>query len=248
MPTADSYWKIYANAQPAANAAEMSSRQNANLLLNGKPGGVVPAVAPANNSEVLARRNANLLLNDKPGGVLPASDSAQPVTASDATSGSTTDGTVTGTPWSLEGDPLYQQGILQGQSQFNLARNKAMFDLNAETSQASQDRKALDLNSTESRRRLAGNYAARGMAGGAAGALTLAEAEANARQIAAQTSLKDKLSALNQNFLENYGDVSAVDSAGKSTYDWTGTLAGQQYKTQAAQNAITARLAQYGVA
>lgn len=188
------------------------------------------------------------------GSALSASQAAQAPASQpvDLTSGSSTTAdsgaaTVTGASYKLESDPLYQQALLQGQSQFNLARNKAMFDVNAETTQASQDRKALDLNAAESRRRLAGNYAARGMAGGAAGALTLAEAEANARQIAAQTSLKDKLAALNQNFLENYGNVAQTDATGKSTYDWTGTLAGQNYKTQAAQAALTAKLAQYGV-
>jgi hypothetical protein len=161
----------------------------------------------------------------------------------DLTSGSSTTSdsggdTVTATPWTLNGDPLYQQALAQGQSQFNSSRNQAMFGVNEQTTQANQDRRALDLNSAEARRRLAGNYAARGMAGGAAGALGLAEAEANARQIAAQTSLKDKLAALNANFLENYGATGT---------DWTGTLAGQQYKTQAAQTALTARLADYGV-
>jgi hypothetical protein len=43
------------------------------------------------------------------------------------------------------------------------------------------------------------------------------------------------------NFLENYGNANAAG------YDWTGTLAGQQYKTQAAQTALTAKLAEYGV-
>ena len=246
MPTADSSWKIYANAQPAAEAA---ARQNANRLLNDKPGGVLPAQS---NSEMLARQNADRLLNDKPGAtssniVIPRQDLS--VTAGDATSGSsTTNDAVTGTPWTLEGDALYQQALAQGQSKFNLARNQAMYNLNDTTAQTNQDRRALDLNATESRRRLAGNYAARGMAGGAAGALGLAEAEANARQIASQTSLKDKLAALNANFLENYGNATTVDAAGKPNFDWTGTLAGQGYKTDAAQAAITARLAQYGVA
>lgn len=250
MPTADSSWKIYANAQPARDAAEASSRQNANRLLNNKPGGVMPA---QNNNEMVARQNADRLLNDKPGAMSPEVKiprQGMGVTANDATSGSTTttNDAVVGTPWTLEGDPLYQQALAQGQSKFNLARNQAMFNLNDVTAQTNQDRRSLDLNSTEARRRLAGNYAARGMAGGAAGALGLAEAEANARQIASQTSLKDKLAALNANFLENYGNANTVDAAGKSNFDWTGTLAGQGYKTDAAQAAITARLAQYGVA
>ena len=160
----------------------------------------------------------------------------------DLTSGSSTATQETkpvGTPWTLEGDPVYQAAYNAGQSQFNLARSKAMYDVNAAQAQSAQDRVALDLGATESRRRLAGNYASRGMAGGAAGAYTLAEAEANAKQIAAQTSLKDKIAALNANFLENYGATGT---------DWTGTLAGQGYKTQAAQAAITAQLAKYGVA
>jgi hypothetical protein len=215
MPTADSSWKIYANAQQGNNANEMLLRQNADKLANDKPGGISPEVK-------IPRQGMG-------------------VTANDATSGSTTAKPVVGMAYSLNSDPLYQQALAQGQSQFNSARSQAMYNLNDTTAQANQDRKSLDLNSTESRRRLAGNYAARGMAGGAAGALGLAEAEANARQIAAQTSLKDKLAALNMNFLENYGDAKATG------FDWTGTLAGQQYKTQAAQAALTAKLAEYGV-
>lgn len=207
-----------------------------------------PLANPVN--ETLSRQNANRLLNDKPATESPTKFGIykpyttpynEPVDLTSGSSQSADSGTdtVTGTPWSLEGDPLYQQALAQGQSQFNSARNQAMFNLNEQTTQANQDRRALDLNAAEARRRLAGNYAARGMAGGAAGALGLAEAEANAKQVAAQTSLKDKLAALNANFLENYGATGT---------DWTGTLAGQNYKTQAAQTALTAKLAQYGVA
>lgn len=224
MATADSSWKIYANAQQGANANEMQGRQNADRLLNDKPGAVSPEVK-------IPRQGMGVA----------------PVTANDATSGSSTTQPAVGMAYNVESDPLYQQALNQGQSQFNSARNQAMFSLNDTTAQTNQDRKSLDLNSAEARRRLAGNYAARGMAGGAAGALGLAEAEANARQIAAQTSLKDKLAALNANFLENYGNANTVDAAGKPNFDWTGTLAGQQYKTQAAQTALTAKLAEYGV-
>lgn len=141
--------------------------------------------------------------------------------------------------WTLEGDPVYQQALASGQAQFNYARNAALAEKqNTETAKA-QERRALDVNAAENRRRTAGNYAARGMAGGAAGALSMAEARANAEQIAARTSIQDQIAALNQNFLANYGAIGS---------DWTGTLTGQQYKTQAAQAAITNRLAQYGVA
>jgi hypothetical protein len=141
--------------------------------------------------------------------------------------------------WTLEGDPTYRAALDAGESEFNLARANALADLqNQQTANASEE-KALNKNATESRRRLAGNYASRGMAGGFAGAYSVAEAEANARQIAAQTSLKDQITALNAQYLSNYG------AAGT---DWTGTLTGQKYKTAAAQAAITNQLAQRGVA
>lgn len=142
--------------------------------------------------------------------------------------------------WSLEGDPLYQQAMAGGQAQFNYARNTALAEKMTGEQQLGQQRKSLDKSATESRRRLAGNYAARGMAGGAAGALSQAEARANAEQIAARTSIADQISALNNQFLQNYGDVT------NPNYDWTGTLVGQQYKTQAAQAALEAALARYG--
>jgi hypothetical protein len=141
------------------------------------------------------------------------------------------------TPWTLEGDPLYQSAMANAASQFNLGKANAMSDLNATTMAKGVERRNLDVNATEARRRTAGNYAARGMAGGAAGALTLAEQQANAKQITAQTDIKDQISALNANFLQNYGAVGS---------DWTGTLAGQALKTQAAQAAITGQLSKYG--
>lgn len=145
----------------------------------------------------------------------------------------------TAVPWTLEGDPVFQAAMASGSSTFNMARNAALAaKQNAET-QAASERQQLDVNAAENRRRLAGNYAARGMAGGAAGALTMAEAQANARQVADRTSIADQIAALNQDYLANYG------AAGT---DWTGTLMGQQYKTQAAQAAIQAQLAKYGVA
>lgn len=148
--------------------------------------------------------------------------------------------------WSLENDPLYTSAMAAGQAQFNYARNAALADKQTQELGLSNQRKALDTSATDARRRTAGNYAARGMAGGAAGALTLAEAQSNATQIAARTGIADQITALNNNFLQNYGDVTAKDAAGKSTYDWTGTLTGQQYKTQAAQQALEAALARLG--
>lgn len=139
--------------------------------------------------------------------------------------------------WTLESDPLYQMALAGGQSEFNYSRNAALAEKQANESAGAAERKSLDIGAAESRRRLAGNYAARGMAGGFAGAASQAEARANAEQIAARTSIQNKLDALNQQFLSNYGAVGS---------DWTGTLAGQQYKSQAAQQALSAQLARYG--
>lgn len=152
-------------------------------------------------------------------------------------------------PWTLEGDGVYQSALAAGKSAFSFAQAQALSDKQNQQTGAAQQRKQLDTNATEGRRRLAGNYAARGLAGGAAGALAQAEARANAEQVASRTSITDQLTALNNQYLQNYGDSSVVDPVtGKSTYDWTSTLAGQQYKTQAAQAAIQAQLARYGAA
>jgi hypothetical protein len=140
-------------------------------------------------------------------------------------------------PWTLEGDPAYKAAMSAGQASFNYARNAALAEKQNTQIAKRAERKALDVNATESRRRLAGNYAARGMAGGAAGALSQAEALANARQIAAQTDIAQQLTAVNNQYLENFGAIGS---------DWTGTLVGQQYKTQAAQQALESALARYG--
>jgi hypothetical protein len=145
-------------------------------------------------------------------------------------------------PFTLEGDPVYQAALASGRSAFSFAQAQALADKQNQETGAAQQRRQLDTTAAEGRRRLAGNYAARGMAGGAAGALSMAEARANAEQVAARTSITDQISALNNQYLQNFGNAAAEG------YDWTGTLAGSQYKTQAAQAAIQAQLARYGVA
>lgn len=173
-----------------------------------------------------------------------AANNAPAKSQADATPAETSAGStiVPESAWTLEGDPVYQAAMASGQSQFNIARANALAAKQADEASIASSRKSLDKGATEARRRLAGNYAARGMAGGAAGALTLAEAEANAQQIAARTSLQDQLSTLNSQYLANFGD------AASKGYDWTGTLSGQQYKTAAAQAAIQAQLAKFGAA
>jgi hypothetical protein len=123
-----------------------------------------------------------------------------------------------------------------GQSAFNVARARALAEKqNVQTDLAGAERD-LERSAASSRERLAGNYAARGMAGGAYGALTRAEAQANARQVSAQTSLKDQMAAVNQQYLEQFGATGT---------DWTGTLVGQDYRNQAIQQALGSLMPRY---
>jgi hypothetical protein len=140
-------------------------------------------------------------------------------------------------PWTLEGDPNYQANLLAGKSQFNQNQFNAQADIQNQQTDLAQQQADLARNAAQNRKQLAGNYAARGMAGGAGGALTYAEAEANARQLAAQTSLSDQIAALNRNYSANYG------AAGT---DWQGTLQGQNIVNQARQQAVQARLQAIG--
>lgn len=213
MPTADSYAAMLASKKVVPPTSTTSVDPNAGSTIAGAPltGGF--------------NRTSSMIKNDTAG---MTSDQVDAMNAQKAPGI---------TPWTLEGDPLYQSAMANAASQFNLGKANAMADLNATTMAKGVERRNLDLNATEARRRTAGNYAARGMAGGAAGALTLAEQQANARQITAQTDIKDQISALNANFLQNYGAVGS---------DWTGTLAGQALKTQAAQAALTGQLSKYG--
>jgi hypothetical protein len=70
------------------------------------------------------------------------------------------------------------------------------------------------------------------------GALTAAESELNARQLAAQTSLVNQIAALNKNFNRNFGAVGT---------DWRGTMAGQDFIASATQQALNQKLAGIGV-
>lgn len=163
---------------------------------------------------------------------MPSMPFNQPI--SEGTSGSSVGSAAS--QWSLENDPVYQQAMAGGQSAFNLARARALAEKqNVQTDIAGAERD-LERSAASSRERLAGNYAARGMAGGAYGALTRAEAEANARQISAQTSLKDQMAAVNQQYLEQFGATGS---------DWTGTLVGQDYRNQAIQQALGTLMPRY---
>ena len=138
--------------------------------------------------------------------------------------------------WTLESDPVYQQAIAGGQSAFNMARAQALADLQNRESEAARAERQIEVSAADSRERLAGSFAARGMAGGGYGALTRAEAEANAQQITAQTDIKEQIAALNQQYLAKFGATGT---------DWTGTLAGQDYRNQAIQQALAALAPKY---
>jgi hypothetical protein len=140
------------------------------------------------------------------------------------------------TQWTLESDPVYQQAMAGGQSAFNVARAQALAGMQNQQSEAARAERDISKGAASSRERLAGNFAARGMAGGAYGALTRAEAEANARQVTAQTDIKDQMAALSQQYLANFGATGT---------DWTGTLVGQDYRNQAIQQAMSALMPRY---
>lgn len=140
--------------------------------------------------------------------------------------------------WQYQNDPVYQNTMNANQSQFNLSRANAQYDLMQRQLQSNKALEQLGTNAQESRRRLAGNYAARGMAGGLQGARFMAEARLNAEQVANQTDLKTQMSLLNESFLSQYGATGS---------DWQGTLLGQQYKTSAINEALKAQLARKGL-
>jgi hypothetical protein len=163
-------------------------------------------------------------------------DTATPAEVTGGISEGTSGSSTSANQWSLESDPIYQQAIAGGQSAFNVARAQALAQMQNQQTEAAQAEKDINKSAASSRERLAGNYAARGMAGGAYGALTRAEAEANARQVAAQTSIKDQMAAVSQQYLSNFGATGT---------DWTGTLVGQDYRNQAIQQALSSIMPRY---
>lgn len=147
-----------------------------------------------------------------------------------------------GKQWQLQNDPVYQQAMLGGQSAFNTARMNALANLQNQQTSGNRQLATMKQNAVGARRQLAGNYAARGMQGGAHGAYYRAQDQANAADIAAQTDVKDQLASLNNNFLQNFGNVNDTN------FDWTATATGQQYKNDATQQALASILARYGAA
>lgn len=131
-------------------------------------------------------------------------------------------------------DPVYLRQLGVAQGAFNNARTNALADKEREALYTKEELDARKPTAEQARRRLAGNYAARGMAGGRSGALSRAEATQNAQELAARTTLRDKISELNRQFVANYGAEGS---------DWLGTTAGAAAQSEALQAAINARLA-----
>jgi hypothetical protein len=136
--------------------------------------------------------------------------------------------------WTLEGDPFYQQALADAQAQFNLERIGAQGTKQYQEVGINRSLDERPATAEASRRRLAGNYAARGMGGGNSGALSRAEAESNARETTARTGLREQLSELNRQFVGQYGAEGS---------DWLGTLRGQSARDTATNFALQNRLA-----
>jgi len=134
----------------------------------------------------------------------------------------------------LYSDPVYLRQLQFGQSAFNNARTNALGDKERAALATQEELDARIPAAEQARRRLAGNYAARGMGGGRSGVLSRAEAQANAQELSARTSLRDKISELNRQFVASYGAEGS---------DWLGTAAGAATQSDAVQAAINARLA-----
>lgn len=143
-------------------------------------------------------------------------------------------GPVSATQPDIYSDPVYLTQLQYGQNAFNMARINALGDKERATLGIQDELAARVPAAEQARRRLAGNYAARGMGGGRSGALSRAEAQQNAQELTARTSLRDQISELNRQFVANYGAEGS---------DWLGTAAGATTQSGALQAAINARLA-----
>ena len=130
-------------------------------------------------------------------------------------------------------DPFYQQALAGAQSQFNLDRINALAGTQYEERGIRRQLEQRVPEAEAERRRLSGNFARRGMAGGQYGALTRAEAEVNAREIGLRTGLREQIAELNRQFVSEFGAPGT---------DWLGTRRGSQAQQAAIQQALQNRL------
>lgn len=137
-------------------------------------------------------------------------------------------------PYNVYDDPFYQQALQGAQSEFNLARADALATQQYQERPIQRQLEDRPRIAEEQRRRLAGNFAARGMGGGRYGALTRAEAETNAREISNRTGLREQIAELNRQFTSRFGAPGT---------DWTGTRFGMEAQQRALQSALQNRLA-----
>lgn len=140
---------------------------------------------------------------------------------------------VKATPYSVYDDPVYQQLIAQAQSAFNLNRIDALASMQYQQRPLNRQLEVSPERAEAERRRLAGNFAARGMAGGRYGALTRAEAEMNAGEIASRTGLREQIAELDRQFTSNFGAEGT---------DWLGTRFGMEAQQAAIQAALQTQL------
>jgi len=219
------YGLSYVPGQAAGTAAQQYAAQKAQGNLAANPvtsTAVQGGYTPLNDS---FNRSSNMMVNN--------TDVAPPTQAAMQTP---VDTTSAASQWTLENDPTYQAALASGQSAFNVARINAKANLNSQQLASDQALTKSRQQAALDRRSLAGSYAARGMQGGAHGAYYRAQDQMNADQITAETSTKDQLAALNQQYLSSFGT---------DTGDWTATTEGQNYKNQAVQQALTALASKY---
>lgn len=160
-----------------------------------------------------------------------------PFKPADLTSGNSTDKRTAAEQWNLENDPLYIMAMRQGQASFNTARANALAAMQNQTTGLNRQQANMENSAIGARRQLAGNFAARGMQRGGYGAYYRAQDQMNAEQIAKTTDIRDQIASLSQDFLGKFGAVGT---------DWTATGIGQDYKSQAIQQALNAQIARYG--
>ena len=136
--------------------------------------------------------------------------------------------------YSVYDDPFYQQALAAAQSAFNIDRANALANTQYQQRGIQRQLEERIPAAEAERRRLAGNFARRGMAGGRYGALTRAEAEVNAREIGLRTGLREQIAELNRQYVSQFGAPGT---------DWMGTRRGFEAQQAAIQQALQNRLA-----
>ena len=136
--------------------------------------------------------------------------------------------------YSVYNDPTYQRALQAAQAQFNMERTAALGEKQYRTENIERQLEERIPAAEQARRRLAGNFARRGMAGGRYGALTRAEAEANAREISLRTGLREQIAELDRQYTAQFGAEGT---------DWLGTYRGSQAQQAAIEQALQNRLA-----